>query len=100
MKKSNSPQAKQRQRQKVSRKTIIIICAFSLSCIVIGLTVFFNISHVDQSNATTANLTIVDEQSFTNEKTVEAPVIIPRQVVNKNTVFAKKAKMLPAGQVK
>lgn len=82
----------------MSRKTIVIICAFSLSCIVIGLTVFFNMSHVDQSNASVNNLIMVDEQTFTTEKTMEAPVVVQRQATNAKTVFAKKVKVAASHQ--
>src|SRR6267154_1933215 len=96
MKKSNNPQTKQRQRQKVSRKIIIIIGACSLLFIVIGLTIFFNISHVDQTDASDNHLIIDDEQTFTIEKTIEAPVIAQRPTMNSNTVFAKKVKVQTA----
>jgi hypothetical protein len=97
MKKSNSPHAKQRQRQKVSRKTIIIICALSFLCMVAGLTIFFNISHVDHIKATPATLIIVEDQVFTTDKTLEAPVVAQHPSTNSNTVFAKKAKNITKG---
>lgn len=80
----------------MSRKTIVIICAFSFACVVTGLTIFFNMSHVDQSNAADNNVIMVDEQTFTTEKTMEAPVIAQRPAVNAKTVFVKKIKNLPA----
>jgi hypothetical protein len=98
MKKSNSPQAKQRQRQKMSRKTIIIICACSFACIVGGLTIFFNVVHVDNTKATPSSLIIIEEQSFTTEKTLEAPVMVQRPAANSNAVLVKKAKAIQAHQ--
>jgi hypothetical protein len=98
MKKSNSPQAKQRQRQKMSRKTIIIISACSFACIVGGLTIFFNVVHVDNTKATPSSLIIVEEQSFTTDKTLQAPAVIQRPAANSNAVFAKKARPVQVHQ--
>jgi len=94
MKKSNGPHNRQRQRQKLSRRTLFIVCAFSLSCIVIGLTIFFNLSHVDRTSASPSNVILIEDQTFTIEKTMDAPVLSPQRTANAQTVFAKKAKPL------
>jgi hypothetical protein len=91
-KKFNGPQNKQRQRQKISRKTIVIISAFTMACIVIGFTLFFHMSHVNPSSAATPNLIIVEEQTFTTEKTVDAPLLKSQPQAAPNTLFAKKIK--------
>jgi hypothetical protein len=86
---------KQRQRQKASRKTLILICAASASCMIIGLTIFFNLSHLHRTNATGSNVLIVSDQVFTNEKSIPAPVIERHVPVNSNSIFARQAKALP-----
>ena len=92
-KKNRSHQNKQTQRQKVSRRTVVLILATSLSCLVIGLTLFFNLSHVDRTKAATYNVRLVTEQVFTNEKSIEAPMIDP-QPSDANTIWVKQAKPL------
>jgi len=67
----------QRQRQKVSRKMIIIISS-SIACLVIALVVVFNFSNVQQAKAdqasTSSNVVIIPEQVYSTEiKMNEAP---------------------------
>ncbi len=95
MKKIKRPNNQQRQRQKISRKTVIILCASSIACMVIGLTIFFNLTQVDETKAMNNNVILMPDQFFTNEKTIAAPVIAKRPAANANTIFIKQAKELP-----
>ena len=91
----NTQRRKQRQRQKVSRKTIVLICAAAVSCMMIGTTLFFYMTHVDVSKAASSNVFIVGDQEFTTEKNISAPVTVSRPGVNSNTVFVKHLKQVP-----
>ncbi|MCX6292484.1 MAG: hypothetical protein NT126_12075 [Bacteroidetes bacterium] len=85
---------RQRQRQKLSRRTTIILVASAMTCMVIGLTIFFNLSRVDQSKATNLNVIMVSDQVFTTEKSIPAPEINPQASVNPNAMHVKQAKPL------
>ena len=43
------------QRQKMSRRTIMVIAASCMTCAIVGLTIFFNMSRVDTSMAGISN---------------------------------------------
>jgi len=62
--------------------------------IVIGLIVFFHLSHLDSINATNNNVILVTDQDFTTEKSIAAPVIAQRPSANQHTIFVKQAKPL------
>jgi len=92
----------QRQRQKTSRRTLVIIGAVALVLLVSGLTVFFSISHVEHTKAVDQNerinILIVPEQNFTTELEIAAPEMA-EQTVPANTVLAKKTKAIPASEI-
>ncbi len=88
---------KQRQRQKMSRKTVIVIAASCMICMVIGLTIFFNMSHVDKSMADNHSgavniFTIVDEEPVVI-KTLDAPVVKQMPVIGPNTQLVRSVKV-------
>ena len=87
----------QRQRQKMTRKTIIILAAGCMTCMVIILTIFFNMSHVDQSMADNHNgpvsiYTVVDEEPII-VKTLDAPVVKQMPLIGPNTQLVRNMKV-------
>ena len=90
-------QIRQHQRQRVSGKTIFIICAVSFCCLAICSTILFNIVHVDHSMATgqeqDANVRVIQEQSWIIEKEIPVPVIKQQEINSSNTLFARKSKV-------
>jgi hypothetical protein len=72
-----------------------VIASAFLSCLVIGLTIFFNISHVDRTKAATYAVRLVTDQVFTNEKSIPVPEIDPNPAPA-NAIWIKQAKSLPA----
>ena len=89
---------RQHQRQRVSRKKVIIICAISASCLIICTTLFFNLIHPDPTkatgNETDINILITPEETLVNEKSIPAPVLARHVISNSNTISAKRAKIL------
>src|SRR5437016_5888330 len=79
-----------RQRQKLSGRTIVFMLASFMACIIIGLTIFFNLSRVEKSSAAPKE-EMVGEQEFTTEKSLPAPVIIS-QAGDGNVQLIRKAK--------
>jgi len=71
----------------------VLIFATSISCLVIGLTLFFNLTHVEKTKAGTCIIRLATDQVFTNEKSIAAPLIDP-QPSNANTIWVKQAKPL------
>jgi len=63
-----------RQKQKPSRRTIVIVMASFTTCIVIGLAVFFHLLRVDKSAAATKEV-FINEQEFTVDMALPAPVV-------------------------
>jgi len=92
--KKNRSHNKQTQRQKISRRTIVVIASAFLSCLVIGLTIIFNMSHVDRTKAATYNVRLAMDQVFTNEKSISAPEINV-QPGSAKTIWVKQLKPLP-----
>jgi hypothetical protein len=99
MKKIHRMNNQQRQKQKVTRKTILIFCAALLTCLTIGLTVFLHLTQVDITEASARFEILIPDQEFTNEKSIPAPVIIQQPAPNSTTVFTRRAKELPAKPV-
>ena len=90
MKKHNRQQ--RRQRQKMTLKTIMVLCASVVSFIIIGITIFIHMSNVSETKASGTNQYIVPDQEFITQKSIEAPVIVRHQAVNSNTIYARPLK--------
>jgi hypothetical protein len=93
-KKSNRLQARNRQRQKIARKLVILIAASTLTCMVIGLTIFFHGSRVDDSMAA-VNIYTVAEDAPVVDKTLDAPILRQIPVIGPNTVLVRPVKAMP-----
>ena len=96
MKKKRS-RIQQRQRQKMSRRTVVVIAASCMTCMVIGLTIFFNMSRVDKSmadnhNGTVTMYTVTDEEPVI-VKTLEAPVVKQMPVIGSTTQLVRSVKV-------
>ena len=94
--------ARTRQRQKLSRRTVIIIAASCMTCLVIGFTIFFNMSHVEKTMAKQGPPVkeyIMEEQNYTDAMTLPAPVIVKRPTINGSTQMMKPVKEIMEQQV-
>lgn len=90
-KKNNKLQHRNKQRQKLSRKTILIITASSLACMSIALTIFFNTVKVEKSMAAVSIYLVTDEIPVV-EKTLDAPVIMQFPTIGPNTILVRAVK--------
>lgn len=90
---------RQHQRQRISGKKIFIICAVSICCMIICLTLFFNVFHVDRlkatNNQTDMPVFITPEQPLVNEKNIPEPVFARRMNSTTHALQAKQVKPLP-----
>lgn len=96
-KKNNRIKHRARQRQRLSRKTILILTASGIACMSIALTVFLNTSRVEKSMAAVSIYIVPDEKPVV-EMTLETPVIRQLPAIGPNTIMAKavKAERQPA----
>jgi len=90
MKKFNRQQ--RRQRQKITRRSIVILCAATVTCLIIGITIFIHLSNVNESKAANSNLYMVPDQEFITEKSIETPVVTKHPERNPNTINARQLK--------
>lgn len=84
----------------MSRKTVIVIAASCMTCAVIGLTIFFNISQVDNSMADTRNVpasiyNVVDEEPVL-VKSLPAPILVQTPLLGPNTQIVRSTKTVQA----
>ena len=89
-KKNNRIIHRGKMRQKISRRTILIITASCFTCMIAGLTIFFNTSKVEKSMA--ASVYMVTEEAPTVEKTLDAPVIRQVPAIGPNTIMMRPLK--------
>lgn len=86
----------QSQKQKLSRRKIIILSASCVGLICIGLTLFFNLSRQEDSKASGIQQAVgrveLEEPAYTDSKSVPVPMIRQLPVTDGQTVFARKAK--------
>ncbi|MCX6276039.1 MAG: hypothetical protein NTV09_12620 [Bacteroidetes bacterium] len=90
-KKNNRLKHRTRQRQRLSRKTILILTASSIACMSIALTIFLNTSRVEKSMAAVSVYVVPDEKPVV-EMTLDAPVIRQLPVIGPNTILVKALK--------
>ena|SRR6185295_10194868 len=97
MKKNKNARLKTSQRQKLSRRQIIIISAACIAFMCIGITIFINLSDVKSSKASVnhaVSVYEVGEPAYIDSKEIDAPVVIEMPVTDAHTVFVQKAKAL------
>ena len=82
---------KQRQRQRLSRKMVLLISTSGIACLAIALTIFFHTGKVEKSMAA-ANLYLVPDEKPVVDMTLEAPVIRDIPTIGPNTILAKTMK--------
>lgn len=98
MKKTSRIRNRTRQRQKMSRRTVILIAASCFVMMGVGLTVFFNLTQVDQTRAKeghTYNVIMVPDVKLVNEKVISAPFLDPRLSNDPNAIYIRQVKVLP-----
>jgi|GEM_PF-6166402 len=77
-KKKNKINSKQQTAQRLKMKFVMRVGAVVLLLLIAGITLFIHISNSDQSTAGTegsTGWTIVKDQDYVNEMSIEAPVI-------------------------
>ena len=90
-------QGRTRQKQKLARRTVIILVASCLSFLVIGLTVIIHLSRVDSSRADQRSrqgvaACIIDDDIPINDFAIPEPVIKVRPAIGSNTRMIRKLK--------
>ena len=88
-----------RQRQRVSRRTILILSTSCFLLVSIGITLYLNFSRVDEMSAkddTHFQVLIAPEFQPVNEKSLSAPLVDNRLSTNPNAIYIRKAKPLQA----
>lgn len=88
-----------RQRQKISRRTILIVSASCFVLMILGVTLFFNFSNVENTRAkdgNTIHVLIAPEFQPVNEKEIAQPFFNPELSTNPNTIYIRKAKPIVA----
>ncbi len=91
-KKNNRLKHRTRQRQRMSRKTILILTASSIACMSIALTIFLSTSRVEKSMAAVSIYVVPDENPVV-EMILDAPVIRQLPVIGPNTIIVKTLKV-------
>lgn len=85
-----------RLRQKLSRRTIIILAASFVTCLTIGITIFINMTRVDSSMADDRSegvaTYILEEDVPVTDMTLPAPVVKERPLIGTNTQLMRPVK--------
>jgi hypothetical protein len=63
-----------------------------------GLTVFFNMSHVEKSMAGQAAVFTIEDETFVNDKSLPSVITKQHPEFGKQTQFARKAKVVSSSQ--
>jgi hypothetical protein len=97
---SNSGRLKHRNRQRLSRRTLIILCMFGI-LVLSGITGVIYFIQTGETKAAKDNKFItrtIEDQEFTNEFSLAQPVINPSFPDTRHTVFVKKLKKSTGSQ--
>ena len=90
---------KTRQRQKISRRMIVVIACSFLLIGAIGIIISINLADVRQSkagqNAGDKPVVIIADQEFTTEKSLEEP-ILNQEEIPEGAIITRKVKPIPA----
>ena len=89
--KENKLSNRLRIRSRISYKRILIISIYGTALLII-LTVVFNLAEIKKSKANAVEIIEVDEQQFTTEMSVPAPLIKNQKLAGPNTIFIHKVK--------
>ena len=81
-----------RSRTKFTYKRIVVLSLYGTALIII-LTIVFNLADIKKSKATAVEIREVDEQPFTTEMAVPAPLIKNQKIAGPNTIFIHKIKI-------
>lgn len=79
------------QRQKLSRKMILILTASFMGCMIVALFIFLKTSRVDESMAS-GNTFMISEDAPVTEKTLDAPIVKSFPTLGPNTILVKAVK--------
>lgn len=80
-----------RSRTRLTYKRIVVLSLYG-TVLIILLTIVFNLADIKKSNANAVEIREVDEQQFTTEMSVFAPLIKNQKLAGPNTIFIHKVK--------
>ena len=80
-----------RSRTRLTYKKVLMISIYG-TALLITLTVVFNLSEIKKSKASAVEIIEMDEQQFTTEMSVSAPLIKNQKLAGPNTIFIHKVK--------
>ena len=89
-----------RSRPRLTYKRVLIISIYGTALLII-LTVVFNLAEIKKSKANAVEIIEVDEQQFTTEMSVPAPLIKNQKLAGPNTIFihnVKKSEDIPSSK--
>lgn len=82
----------------MSRRTVIVIAASCMTCMILGLTIFFNMSRVDKSMADTRNqpatVLVIDEGEPIFVKNQPTAIIRQQPIIDANTRIERSPKIV------
>lgn len=89
--KVNKLSTRLRNRQRLNYKRILIFSIYG-TALAILITIVFNLADVKKSNANAVEIREVEEQQFTTDMSVTAPLIKVQKIAGPNTIFIHKIK--------
>ena len=98
--KENRLRNRLRSRPRLTYKRVLIISIYGTALLII-LTVVFNLAEIKKSKANAVEIIEVDEQQFTTEMSVPAPLIKNQKLAGPNTIFihnVKKSEDIPSSK--
>src|SRR5262245_16873277 len=85
-----------KQRQKLRRRTILIVAASFVLLLTASLTIFFHFSNIDRSTAGTgqgfSGQYLIEEQTFVTDMTLPEPLVSAKPAPGKNVLMVRPIK--------
>lgn len=80
-----------RSRTRLTYKRIVALSLYGTAFIIL-ITIVFNLADIKKSKANAVEIIEVDEQQFTTEMSIPAPLIKNQKLAGPNTIFIHKVK--------
>lgn len=84
----------------MSRRTVMVIAASCMTCAIVGLTIFFNMSRVDKSMADSRNLPVsvlmIEDDEPVLVKNQPVAIVKQTQIIDANTRIERSPKIVNA----
>jgi hypothetical protein len=94
------PTQKPRQRQRIRRRMVLLFLGSFVIVATLVTTVVFNTTNVETSHAQSdkyQNYCVVDDQSYTNSFSLEAPIMCTKPLPQEGTLLCRKVKSITPG---